>query len=149
VASGVGGAQEVRIGSNPPGKLDEDALAKMMVKNKKNLVFVARLVDQKTVKVFAVCGSESKEVMATPLNAGKTDLWTNDMTALKNNSSLVSESELKDFIKKHPDQAVIDKLESELAKLQSELKSLMDQAKAKNSEIEAKKKAVVEAGGKL
>jgi hypothetical protein len=30
------------IGSNPPGKLDEDALAKMMVKNKKNLVFVAR-----------------------------------------------------------------------------------------------------------
>jgi hypothetical protein len=71
--------------------------------------------------------------MATPLNAGKTDLWTNDMTALKNNSSLVSESELKDFIKKHPDQAVIDKLESELAKLQSELKSLMDQAKARTA----------------
>ena len=45
------------VGINPPAKLDEDALAKMMVKNKKELVFVARLIDQKTVKVFALCGS--------------------------------------------------------------------------------------------
>jgi hypothetical protein len=137
------------IGSNPPGKLDEDAIAKMMVKNKKNLVFVARLIDQKTVKVFAVCGSDSKEIMATPLNAGKTDLWIKDMTALKNNSSLVSESDLKEFVKKHPDQTVINNLKSELTKLQSELKDLNDKVKAKNTEIEAKKKAITDAGGKV
>ena len=137
------------IGINPPSKLDEDALAKMMVKNKKSLFFVARLIDQKTVKVFAVCGSDSKEILATPLNAGKTDLWTKDMTALKNNSSLVSDADLKDFIKKHPDQAVISNLMSELTKLKSELKAIAEQAKAKNAEIEAKKKAIVDAGGKL
>ena len=70
------------------------------------------------------------------------------MTALKNNSSLVSEAELKDFVKKHPDQAIINGLKSELTKLQTELKTLADQLKAKNAEVEAKKKAIVEAGGK-
>ena len=137
------------VGINPPTKLDEDALAKMMVKNKKELVFVARLVDQKTVKVLAVCGSESKEILTKPLDTSKNDVWIKDMTALKGNSSLVSDAELKEFVKKHPDPAVINGLKSELTTLQGELKTIAAQLKAKNAEVEAKKKAIVEAGGKL
>ena len=136
------------VGIKPPAKLDEDALAKMMVKAKKDLKFFAQLVDQKTVKVIARCGSESKEILSTPLNAGKTDLWIADLTALKEKSTLFSEAELKDFIKKHPDQNVISKLKGELATLNSELAKLLQQAKEKQAAIEAKKKAIVDAGGK-
>jgi len=136
------------VGIKPPAKLDEDALAKMMIKNKKELKFFAQLVDQKAVRTLARCGSESKELFSTPLNAGKTDLWVADLTALKNKSSLFSEAELKDFIKKHPDQNVIDKLKAELATLKSELNKLVQQAKDKGAAIEAKKKAIIDAGGK-
>jgi len=86
--------------------------------------------------------------LSTPLNAGKTDLWVADLTALKDKSSLFSEAELKDFIKKHPDQNVINKLKAELATLTSELSKLVQQAKDKGSAIEAKKKAIIDAGGK-
>ena len=120
---------------NPPGKLDEDKLIKLMVGAKKDLKFVVILVDSKTIKVEARSGSNKLEVYSVPMSAGNVKLWRDEMAMLAKNSKLVSESDLKAFNQAHPDPEKLGKLKKEVDDLTKQLND--------------KKKEYTDAGGKL
>ena len=128
-----------------PNKLsNEDPLAKIMLKSKKDMAFIAELSsDFKKVTLYAKTGGEKSDVLSTwYLSAGNNKLWVADMTKLKEKSKLVSDGDLKTFTKNHPDTELITKLKAELATLEEAVKK-------GQKAVEDKKKAITDAGGKL
>lgn len=137
-------ARGLSLSNSAPNSIDPAKIIDEMTKAKKDVAMVAIVKDVTTLTIEArVSGKKVSTPWSVDITSGKdVKKWLVTLTALNSyNVKLVTDDELKAFIKGHPDPVVLGALRKEIADLDKEIKD-------KKTERDAKQKRYTDMGGK-